>query len=101
MRSSAAVATVALATAALAAPMNSIYTTQTSSFADNPAAYMSGFRNASIQSSVGRQAICISGIVDVTASGNNVRINVQEPAHQTDVTELVVEDVQINSTLSD
>jgi pimeloyl-ACP methyl ester carboxylesterase len=101
MRSSALAATVALASAGLAAPMNSTYTNQTSSFADDPTAYMLGFRNASIQSSVGRQAICISGIVDVTASGNNVQISLQEPANQTDVTELVVGDVQINSTLSD
>lgn len=42
----------------------------------------------------------MSGIVDITASGNNVHINYQEPANQIAVTELVVEDVQINTTLS-
>lgn len=38
--------------------------------------------------------------MDVTAAAINVHINYQEPANQIAVTELVVEDVQINSTLS-
>ena len=87
-------AVLALLTCNLAASMNQ------TTFADAPEAYLMGFESPSIESSVGGQAICISGIVDMTASANNVNVNSQEPANQTDVTELVVENVQINSTLS-
>lgn len=90
---------MALATSVLATRLVQPSTKQTS-FADDPTGYMSGFRNPSIQSSVGGQAICISGTVDVTASAKNIRVNSQEPANQTVVTELIVENLQINSTLS-
>ena len=60
---------------------------------------MKGFKNPSVQLSVGGQATCISGIVEVTASANNVHINMPEPANQTVITELLVETFQLNSTL--
>ncbi|KAE9382120.1 catalytic protein [Stipitochalara longipes BDJ] len=59
-----------------------------------------GFKNPRIESSVGGQAICIVGTVDVTASANNIRVNSQEPANQIVLTEFLVEAVQVNSTLA-
>lgn len=97
MRSMILFAAMALGTCVSAAPTNATTQPQTS-FAEIPTGYMMGFKNPSIQSSVGGQAICISGTVDVTASGNNFQIKSEEPANQTAVTELLVETVQINST---
>lgn len=84
---------VLLATRILAAPVTS------PNFANIPAGYVSGFKNPSIQSSAGSKAICISGIVDVTASATNLQIKYAEPANQTALTELILESFQVNSTL--
>ena len=100
MRSTILSATMVLATCVFAARMNQTLTPKVS-FADNPTAYMKGFRNPTIQSSVGGQAICISGVVDVTASANNVHINSQEPADQVAVTELILELLSGNSTVAE
>ncbi|KAK5944713.1 hypothetical protein PMZ80_001913 [Knufia obscura] len=78
---------MALTTCAFAAPTKGTPTTQPS-FANIPIGYVAGFRNPSIQSSVGGQAICISGTIDVTASAKNLQINYQEPANSSEVTEL-------------
>ena len=86
-------AAVLLMTRTLAAP------TTPSSFVTIPASFVSGFRNPSVQSSVGGKAICISGFVDVTASAKNVHLNYAEPVNQTEVTELTVETFQVNSTI--
>lgn len=99
MRSTILPAAMALTTCAFAAPTKGTPTTQPS-FANIPIGYVAGFRNPSIQSSVGGQAICISGTIDVTASAKNLQINYQEPANSTEVTELLVETFQINSTVS-
>ncbi|RMZ88865.1 hypothetical protein DV736_g3904, partial [Chaetothyriales sp. CBS 134916] len=64
-----------------------------------PASYMTGFKNPKVETSVGGQALCISGTLDITASANNTRINAPEPANQTMVTELVAEAVQIDTKL--
>jgi pimeloyl-ACP methyl ester carboxylesterase len=68
-------------------------------FVDIPVGYMKGFKNPSVQSSVGGKAICISGTVDVTASAYNVHINHPGFTNQTEVTEFLVEAFQVNSTL--
>jgi hypothetical protein len=86
-----------LTTPIFAAPLNQ----PNSSFADNPSSYMMGFKNPSVQTSVGGKAFCISGTVQVTASANNFHINAPEPANQTVVTEILVEFVQVNSTLGE
>lgn len=91
---------VVLVTSALAVPVN-VTSTPALSFVDNPAGYMKGFKNPSTQPSVGGQAICISGIVDVAAPCKNGHIDYQEPANPIAVAKLIVEDVQINSTLSE
>jgi hypothetical protein len=96
-------ATMALVTCGFAAPVTQSLTTTTTkqtSFADNLTGYMTGFQNPSVDSSAGGKAICISGIVDITASANNFHINGQQPANQNALTEFLVEGVQINSTLS-
>lgn len=98
MRSIILSAALTLATSVFAAPTDTSTKRQTS-FADIPVGYTMGFENASIQSSVGGHAICISGTIDVTASGNNFHIKYQEPANQIAVTELLVETFQINSTI--
>lgn len=98
MRSTMIFASMALTASVLAAPTNTPAESQTS-FADIPTGYVTGFKNATIQSSVGGQAFCVSGIVDVTASANNVQIKLQDPVNQIAVTEILVESFQINSTL--
>ena len=59
-----------------------------------------GFKNPSIQSSVGGKAICISGMMDIAASANNVKINLEPPTNRSMATELIRETLQINSTLA-
>ncbi|KIV79572.1 hypothetical protein PV11_07124 [Exophiala sideris] len=98
MRSRTFVAAAALAASVIAAPTDATAKRQ-SSFADIPTGYLQGFKNATIQSSIGGQAICISGMMDVTASANNTEIKLPDPANQTEVTERLAEFVQINSTL--
>ena len=87
------------ATVIVAAPVIRTEATPLISFADDLTGYMMGFKDPSIQSSVGGQAICISGTVDVTASANNLQINMEQPANQSVVTELLLETLQLNSTV--
>ena len=87
-----------LASCISAAPLISRATNETSFYTD-PTGYMKGFRDPTIESSVGGQAICVSGIVDVTASGINQQLMLQEPANQTAVTNLLLENIQIDSPL--
>ena len=49
--------------------------------------------------STGGRSTCISGHLQVTVTSNNVKINLQEPVDQLAATELVVELLQVNSTL--
>ena len=100
MRSTIFSATLVPVTCIFAAPVLQANATTQRSFADNPTSYVMGFKNPRIDSSVGGQATCISGTVDVTASANNFHINLEQPANQTMVTELVVEALQVNSTVS-
>ena len=60
---------------------------------------MKGFRNPTIESSVGGQATCVSGFVDVTASAINQQLMIQAPANQSVVTNLILENTQIDSPL--
>lgn len=64
-----------------------------------PKEYLHGFKNPSTQSSVGGKALCIGGIIDVAASAEHEKFELDQPANQTVLTELVVEMTQINSTL--
>jgi pimeloyl-ACP methyl ester carboxylesterase len=92
---------MAFAAMALVAGLSAAPTDTTRQFkgADIPADYQMGFKNATIQSSVGGQAICISGTVDVTAAAMNIDLKASEPANHIEVTERLVESVQVNSTL--
>ncbi|KAL9109463.1 MAG: hypothetical protein Q9187_008161 [Circinaria calcarea] len=57
-----------------------------------------GFDNASVTSSTGGEAVCITGNVRVTASTNaNVNLRIPEPTNQTEVTEGVVQYLQVNN----
>lgn len=67
-------------------------------FRDDPTGYMSGFKNPSITTSVGNKAICVQGMIDVTASATNYRINLEEPNSKSAVVEIAVEALQTNST---
>lgn len=99
MRSTIISAVIALATGALAAPAARTTTAQ-AAFAENPTAYVKGFKDPTVQSSVGGKAFCISGTVEVKASAENTHINTPEPANQTAVTELLLENFQIDTTLA-
>ncbi|GAB5594028.1 hypothetical protein Unana1_08928 [Umbelopsis nana] len=60
----------------------------------------SGFGGATIVSSAGGKAICITGNIPVSATTNdNVNFNYGEPPNQLALTETWVELIQINSTL--
>ncbi|KAL9114738.1 MAG: hypothetical protein Q9227_001417 [Pyrenula ochraceoflavens] len=99
MRSTIFLAASAPAACVLANPMIERNTANQTHVGNSPTGYTMGFKNPSVQSSVGGHATCISGMVDVRASANNTRIKLEEPANQTAVTELVVEALQINSTI--
>ena len=45
-------------------------------------------------------AICCSGLVPVTVASNNTKLNLQEPANQTVVTEIIQELLQADSTIA-
>lgn len=59
---------------------------------------MMGFKNPTTQLSVGGHALCISGVVDVTASAENFKINYEGPANQSALTDFLVKAFQVNST---
>jgi pimeloyl-ACP methyl ester carboxylesterase len=61
--------------------------------------YITGFKNPSIVPSVGGKALCVSGIVDVTVSATNHEFLRQASTNRTELTELLLELFQINSTL--
>lgn len=69
-------------------------------FATIPESYVAGFSNPSIVSSAAGHAICIQGSIPVTASAMNLKLNYQEPANQSVVTETILENLQLNSTLA-
>lgn len=81
-----------LAASVIAAP-------KTANHHPSPSSWQDGFQNPSIQSSIGGKAVCISGTIEVTASAENTHFKIDQPANQTELTELVVELTQINSTL--
>lgn len=59
---------------------------------------MKGFKNATVRSSLGGHAICIEGTIEVTASATNTKLNLDQPKDQIELTNLVLELTQINST---
>ena len=69
-----------------------------SAIADIPSEYLQAFTNPSIQTSIGGHAICISGIVNVTASATNVDFNIPPIANQSVLTALITDIMTINST---
>lgn len=93
-------AALALATSVCAAPAAKVTTAITSSFTNLPNGYLKGFKNPIIQSSVGGKAVCVSGKIDVTASADQIMVNSQwQPTNQSMVTNLLVEVMQVNSTI--
>ena len=93
MRSTILFAASTLAACVLAAPKK-----PTTESPPIPTGYMMGFKNPTTQSSVGGHALCISGIVDVTASAENFKINYEGPANQSALTDFLVQAFQVNST---
>ena len=67
----------------------------------NFAKYMKGFKNATVQSSAGGHGTCISGTINVAATSQNVHLHPGPLITQTEVTEFIVEALQINSTLAE
>lgn len=63
--------------------------------------YMKGFKDPIIRSSVGGHAICIEGTIDVKASAEVTHIKIEQPKDQIQLTNLILEYTQINSTLSE
>ena len=95
MRSTTLAAVLSTATGAFASPATR------ATIQDDFAKYMVGFKNPTVQSSAGGHAVCVSGMVDITASAKNVHFNLPLPSNQTAVTELVTEVLQLNSTFQD
>jgi len=58
---------------------------------------ISGFMNPTIQPSRGGLAVCVSGMVPVSASGTNMKFNFDIPANQSQVTQTFVDDVSSGS----
>jgi hypothetical protein len=58
-----------------------------------------GINNPTTRSSVGGHAICIEGTIDVTASAENTKLNLDQPKNQTELTNLILELTQINSSV--
>jgi pimeloyl-ACP methyl ester carboxylesterase len=85
-----------LSLTALYATSTAVNALRTTSFA----AFESGFHNPIIVSSVGGQAICIQGNIQVTASSNNTLLDFTIPANQTVVTNTIQEFYQIDSNLT-
>ncbi|KAK5064803.1 hypothetical protein LTR84_000637 [Exophiala bonariae] len=98
MRSTFCSMIVALASGVIAAPLDSTAASP-ASFVGSPAEYLKGFKNPTISSSEGGHAICLEGLVDITASAENVRLNLTEPANQMELTNFLVEGVATNSTI--
>ena len=93
---------VALAALAVIGPVSTTPLSRLSpGFADTLFSYAKAFRDPSIHSSAGGKAICIEGTLDITASANNLRLNLESPANRSVVTELVTELLQVNSTLGE
>jgi pimeloyl-ACP methyl ester carboxylesterase len=59
-----------------------------------------GLRDASISTSTGGKAICISGLIDVTVSATQPVLGISEPANNTELVALVTDVVQPTSNLS-
>jgi pimeloyl-ACP methyl ester carboxylesterase len=62
--------------------------------------YFNGFEYPTIISSQGGHARCVQGMVEVNTPSTNVELNYKGPPSQLNLTELVVENLQINSRLS-
>jgi pimeloyl-ACP methyl ester carboxylesterase len=76
-------------------------TADPSNFISVPTSYTAGFAGTNIIFSAEGKAICIEGMVNVTASANNIKFNLEEPENNLQVTELLVEAFQVNSTLDE
>lgn len=62
--------------------------------------YTAGFQDPVITASSNGSAICVTGLVNVTAAAQNVRFNLDIPANQSAATEIFVELLQSGSTLA-
>jgi hypothetical protein len=99
MRSLTLPAAMALAACVSATPVAAPASNDLAGLADHFSSYITGFKNPSIVPSVGGKALCVSGIVDVTASATNHEFLIQASTNRTELTELLLELFQINSTL--
>ncbi|KAN0102813.1 hypothetical protein V8E51_011126 [Hyaloscypha variabilis] len=99
MRSLTLPATMALAAYVSATPVAAPASNDLAGLADHLFSYITGFKNPTIVPSVGGKALCVSGIVDVTASATNHEFLRQASTNWTELTELLLELFQINSTL--
>lgn len=59
---------------------------------------MMGFKNPTTQLSVGCHALSISGLVDVTASAETLKVIYEGPANQSALIDFLDEAFQVNST---
>ena len=64
-----------------------------------PKSMTQGFRNAEIVQSAGKQAVCMNGIISVSASATITVLNLVEPARQFNASRIVQELFQIGSTI--
>ena len=87
-------AALLLATCTFGAPV-------VASISTNYGQYMKGFKNATVQSSIGGHAACISGTIDVVASSQNIHFKTGRLNTQIEVSEFITEALQINSTLAE
>ncbi|KAJ5735705.1 uncharacterized protein N7483_000830 [Penicillium malachiteum] len=60
-----------------------------------------GFADATYGSSSNGSATCVAGLISVPATSVNTKILLDEPANQTVVTEIIQENFQASSTISD
>jgi pimeloyl-ACP methyl ester carboxylesterase len=84
----------------LAAPVDATES-EAAIFADYLNGEVTGLNNPIVQTSIGGQAICISGTIDVGASAQNLKLTFPEPANSTELTEVIVEVAQPNSTFGE
>lgn len=59
-----------------------------------------GLRDSKIRTSAGGLALCVSGMVDVTASATNVKLNLEAPTNSSEVTGIWTDFFQTNSTFA-
>jgi hypothetical protein len=62
--------------------------------------YLQAFKNASVQTSIGGHAICVSGMVDVTPTSMNIDFNLPPITNQSVLTSMITNLLTVNSTFA-